>query len=297
MLQNKRLYYFTGITAIILVLVLCAFVIKSADNKTFERARREIMLRNAGHKLLLQSGDSTSRLLPVKQIAENEYQLQFEKQFTFKTDSLVAIIKEALNDERQSNDYVVNVTGCSTPDVLFGYAMLGSEKSSIKPCSGRKQPVGCYRINIIFKKNPPAISNPGYLMAGLPLLAFIGLLLFRPKRKIETPTITITETQTNNCIAFGNMLLDSKERCLLYNGKSIPLTSKECKLLLIFAQSPNQVIARERLQKQIWEDEGVIVGRSLDMFISRLRKKMADDQSVTLVNIHGKGFKLETVLS
>jgi DNA-binding response OmpR family regulator len=47
------------------------------------------------------------------------------------------------------------------------------------------------------------------------------------------------------------------------------------------------------LQKEIWEDEGIIVGRSLDVFISKLRKKLENDSAVKLVNIHGKGYKLE----
>jgi DNA-binding response OmpR family regulator len=71
------------------------------------------------------------------------------------------------------------------------------------------------------------------------------------------------------------------------------LTAKENKLLLIFARSPNAVIERTRLQKEIWEDEGVIVGRSLDMFISKLRKKLETDPSIQLINIHGKGYRLE----
>lgn len=293
MLKGKRFYYITGSAAIALMLILCAFVKKSAENETFETAKREIMLRNAGHHLLLQSGDSTSRVLPVKQIAENEYRLQFEKQFTFKPDSLVAIIKQALKNSGQATDYVVNVTGCSTPDVLFGYAMLGSEKNSIKPCSGRIQPVGCYRINIIFKNHSLSVTQTGYLVAGLPLLAFVGLLLLRPKRKTENNVSSVDNNNTGNSIAIGNMLLDKKQSCLLHDNKTISLTTKEYKLLCIFAHSPNQIIARERLQKEIWEDEGVIVGRSLDMFISRLRKKLVADKSVNLINIHGKGFKLE----
>jgi DNA-binding response OmpR family regulator len=78
-----------------------------------------------------------------------------------------------------------------------------------------------------------------------------------------------------------------------FAGNTIELTAKENKLLLIFARSPNTVIERGRLQKEIWEDEGVIVGRSLDMFISKLRKKLEGDLSIQLINIHGKGYKLE----
>jgi PAS domain S-box-containing protein len=76
---------------------------------------------------------------------------------------------------------------------------------------------------------------------------------------------------------------------LLINGKTIDLTGTETRLLLIFALSPNETIERSRLQKEIWEDEGVIVGRSLDMFISKLRKKLELDPNVKIVVVRGKG--------
>ena len=89
------------------------------------------------------------------------------------------------------------------------------------------------------------------------------------------------------------MLFDSKNRKLILNKNTIDLTGTEARVLLIFALSPNETIARSRLQKEIWEDEGVIVGRSLDMFISKLRKKLEVDPNIKIVVIRGKGYKLE----
>jgi DNA-binding response OmpR family regulator len=91
----------------------------------------------------------------------------------------------------------------------------------------------------------------------------------------------------------GSVLFDSKNRTLVINEKTIDLTATENRLMLIFALSPNKTIERSRLQKEIWEDEGVIVGRSLDMFISKLRKKMVIDPNINIVVIRGKGYKLE----
>lgn len=79
----------------------------------------------------------------------------------------------------------------------------------------------------------------------------------------------------------------------MLNEKTIDLTGTENRVLLIFASAPNEVIERTRLQKEIWEDEGVIVGRSLDMFISKLRKKLEVDPDIKIVVIRGKGYKLE----
>ncbi|MCH5715726.1 winged helix-turn-helix domain-containing protein [Niabella hibiscisoli] len=93
--------------------------------------------------------------------------------------------------------------------------------------------------------------------------------------------------------SLGTILFNAKERRLIVNENIIELTGTETRLLLIFAQSPNQTIERSRLQKEIWEDEGVIVGRSLDMFISKLRKKLEVDPNIKIVVIRGKGYKLD----
>ncbi|MGB1041616.1 MAG: helix-turn-helix domain-containing protein, partial [Flavobacteriales bacterium] len=61
----------------------------------------------------------------------------------------------------------------------------------------------------------------------------------------------------------------------------------------IFAESPNQIVKREELTKRVWEDNGVFVGRSLDTYVSKLRKKLNSDESIKLTNVHGIGYKLE----
>jgi hypothetical protein len=75
-------------------LICVAFSMVGSDD--FDIARREVLLRRIGHEILLQSGDSTSRVLPVKKIAENEYQLSFENAFTFQPGFLVNTTRRLL---------------------------------------------------------------------------------------------------------------------------------------------------------------------------------------------------------
>jgi len=251
------------------------------------------MLRKIGHEVLLQSGDSTSRVLPVTRISENDYQIRFEKDFTFHPDSLVKIVRHALAGDKLANDYVVNVLNCSGKDVVFGYSISKNERDNLVPCSGRKQPKSCYRIDLVFKGSGITAVQKGYLIGGLPFLAFIGLMISK--------TFRIRKNKQGNAaegaviFKLGKLIFDSDKRHIANDDIVTELTSKENKLLLIFAKSPNLIIERSRLQKEIWEDEGVIVGRSLDVFISKLRKKLELDASVQLVNIHGKGYKLEII--
>ncbi len=94
-------------------------------------------------------------------------------------------------------------------------------------------------------------------------------------------------------VLIGTYSFSLSNQLLISDLETIELSDKEAKLLSIFAAQPNQLISREELLKKVWEDDGVFTGRSLDMFISKLRKKFKNDASVQITNVHGKGYKLE----
>ncbi|WP_199118242.1 helix-turn-helix domain-containing protein [Pedobacter sp. ASV28] len=286
-IKNKSLF---GLMLLWPIILLCAGFSLSPNND-FDLAKQELLFRKIGHEILWHAGDSTSRVLPVKKIAGNEYQIRFENEFTFQPDSLVKIIRSALLKDHQINNYIVNVLNCSGKEVVFGYAIAKEEKNDIVPCSGRPQPKGCYLVSLKFQKAGMSLSQKDYLMGGIPLLAFVGLLFFR-FGKMRGKQVGLQPA--HKVFKIGNTLFEVEKRSLVCAETTTVLTAKESKLLLIFAKSPNTIIERGRLQKEIWEDEGVIVGRSLDMFISKLRKKLEGDLSVQLINIHGKGYKLQT---
>lgn len=286
LLSEKRKYLFALILLLFISVICVAF---SMDGDGFDNSRREILLRRIGHETLLQSGDSTSRVLPVKKIGENEYQIRFENDLTFQPDSLVNITRRLLAKDPRARDYIVNVLYCGSSSVAYGYAISNNEKDDIVACIGRKQPRACYMINIKFKPAGINTVKNRYLLGSLPLLAFVGFLFLRPVKSKKA----LPEVQSTGTFNLGSVLFDPESRKLVINGKTIDLTITETRVLRIFALSPNETIERGRLQKEIWEDEGVIVGRSLDMFISKLRKKLEFDPNIKIVVIRGKGYKLE----
>lgn len=282
--------YLLGSMLFLLISVICvAFSMEDSDD--FDISRREVLLRRIGHELLLQSGDSTSRVLPVKKIAENEYQISFENDLTFQPDSLVNTTRRLLEKDPLARDYVVNVLNCGNSSVVYGYAISKNRKDDIITCRGRKQPTACYKINVKFKALGINTAKSRYLLGSLPFLAFIGFLFLRSvkPRKTALPEAV----QHTGMITLGAVSFDAQNHKLIINGETIDLTGTETRVLHIFALSPNETIERSRLQKEIWEDEGVIVGRSLDMFISKLRKKLEPDPNIRIVVIRGKGYKLE----
>jgi hypothetical protein len=269
----------------------------------FDFARREILLRRIGHEILLQSGDSVSRVLPVKKVAKNEYQISFENAFTFGPDLLVQTTKRLLANDPLASDYVVNVLNCGDSSVAYGYAISGNKKDDIIACLGRAQPKACYLISIKFQSAETNTAMIGYLLGGLALLGVAGYIFFRrakprtvlPENGSAIPEDYPTRFQhpSTSMFTLGSMSFDAETRKLMMAEKTIDLTRTETRVLRIFAASPNEAIERSRLQKEIWEDEGVIVGRSLDMFISKLRKKLEPDPTIKIAVIRGKGYKLQ----
>ena len=275
--------------------VLCLIVVSGvlAGNvgleSSFAATKQIIALRQVGHEVLLQSGDTTSRVLPVSKINETEYQIRFEEKLSFQPDSLVSIVKRSLSKSGLNSDYIVSVLSCKNMEVVYGYAIQSTQKNEIVPCLKRVQPIDCYLINIKFHDHTLISNNQQKsLLQGMPVVLALGycvyaFVIIRKK----------THPKSGKDIRLGETIFNPEAQYVLINGIKTELTVKETSILLIFAKNPNEVIDRSRLQKEIWEDEGVIVGRSLDVFISKLRKKLANDYALQLVNIHGKGYKLE----
>jgi hypothetical protein len=294
-----------GAVAILCLIPLINVTRLNAKDENFSDEAMNLVMRKIGHYILLSVGDSASRVLPIQRLGENEFQIRFESRFTFIPDTLINIVERLIIAHHLSRDYIVNVYDCSTKEVIFGYAMLENRQNNIVACTGRTQPVRCYYINIHFAKEVVASSQTPYIFAGFGLLAigffFVGAQLWKKNRHhVQSHRrgniAPDTSTAQRPFLTLGKALFYFENQYLVIDGETIELTAKESKLLHIFAENPNQIIERNRLQKEVWEDEGVIVGRSLDMFISKLRKKLSSDSSLKLSNIHGKGYKLETML-
>ncbi|MFH0867492.1 MAG: response regulator transcription factor [Bacteroidota bacterium] len=90
---------------------------------------------------------------------------------------------------------------------------------------------------------------------------------------------------------FGIYTFDSINMMLLSPGKEQHLTRKESELLKILCQNRNQILTREIALKRVWGDDDYFIGRSMDVFITKLRKYLKDDARISIANVHGTGFK------
>jgi hypothetical protein len=388
------------IRSVISVVMLAIFFTASSFAKHSDpdlRAKQvNIIIRQIGHRLLLQAGDSTSRVLPVTEIKDGTFLLRFENQLVFRNDSLMMMSKGLLPRTEFPSGYTVTVHDCLKAGIVYGF-QISNTSPDILPCRGRSQPPGCYLIEFTFpdfyennedqekadikrpieepkssqaeevKANPvefketivaddgdPLIEKPesfktarkktneklkqskkttadyerlteeiktfkidhpeanpkleeynttsfdysliNVVYSGMLILLGVTLLITRFGKKmtpLQDQNHAIVKEPVPEFAALGKFLFDAKSRRLLFGNEAISLTDKENKILELLNQSFGELILRETLMQKIWLNEGVITGRSLDMFVSKLRKKLSSDPDLRITNVHGKGYKLE----
>lgn len=285
----KQKHLFASLLAVLAFLIIFIYWAFQQESD-MENSKNEIVLREIGHELLNSSKDSTSKVLPIKMLSANEFQIRFENKFSFSPDSLVVIVQKNMEISTFPREYSVNVLQCSSKEVVYGFLITLNDKQDIIPCIGRSIPSDCYIISIKFiPENNIFFNNKILFFAFLLLvLSFLFWCIFnRNKEKLFHQKESIKNIQ------IGKYFFYYEQHYVKYEDVKIVLTSKESKLLYIFFTSPNEIIDRNILQKEVWENEGVIVTRSLDMFISKLRKKLNKDPLVNIINIHGIGYKFE----
>jgi len=107
------------------------------------------------------------------------------------------------------------------------------------------------------------------------------------KRQLTQPVID------EFLFSIGSYEFDSKLRVIVHNGNKQKLSPKEADLLKLLCQNKNELLSRETALRKIWGEDGYFTARSMDVFITKLRKYLKDDPNIEIKNIHGSGFLLE----
>lgn len=117
------------------------------------------------------------------------------------------------------------------------------------------------------------------------LLARVTAVLRRTNKMRSTESLEVN-------FKISSYDFNSEKQVLLFNGIEQKLTTKESQLLRLLCIHNNDVLDRTFALKSIWHDDNYFNGRSMDVYIAKLRKYLKDDSKVEIINIHGKGFKL-----
>lgn len=90
----------------------------------------------------------------------------------------------------------------------------------------------------------------------------------------------------------GKFIFDPEKRTISIEGNEERLTTKENHLLKLLTKNKNEVLDRQAALRAIWGDDNYFNGRSMDVYIAKLRKILRQDDSIEIMNVHGRGFKL-----
>jgi DNA-binding response OmpR family regulator len=117
-------------------------------------------------------------------------------------------------------------------------------------------------------------------------------LLLRIKAILRRYNEANEKKPENSIFEFGSYTFDYNRQILVFQGKDQKLTSKEAELLKLLCENLNNVLDRSVALNKIWYDDSYFNARSMDVYITKLRKYLKEDDSVNLINVHGVGFKL-----
>lgn len=273
-------------SSIMLIVILVAAVAFINKKNEIPEKHVEVVLRNIGHQLLLSAKDSSSRVLPVKKIDENTYQVSFQNEVGFISDTLINIVQRTFQKNALANDYIVNLRNCDQKETVLAFEING-KTGDLTPCRGRKLEVGCYVIEIDLLKETK--FNFFWLLL---LIIPLGLVGFYAKNKFRKKEEKEPISDNNDFIPLGSFQFYADNNVLKIGDNNIILSENETKALKIFSENINQIVEREKLMKEIWEDKGIVViSRNVDVLVSKLRKKLSDDNAIKFINVHGRGYK------
>ena len=108
----------------------------------------------------------------------------------------------------------------------------------------------------------------------------------------RTGTNEANEKPAERIFNIGDYHFDYTTQIITYKGQQQKLSTKEAELLRLLCLKKNTVLTREEALLTIWHDDNYFNGRSMDVFLSKLRKYLKDDPRVEILNVHGRGYKL-----
>jgi hypothetical protein len=277
-------------TAIIAFVITTALAFIGKKNQP-DNKHTEVVLRNIGHQLLLSANDASSRVLPIKQVNHKTYQISFQSEVRVVADSLINIVQRTFQKNALAADYIIHLKDCTQKQTVLAFE-LNSQTGDLTPCRGRTLATGCYLIEIQLVQANTFNMHWLWLLT-LPLVLAALFMQWKQRKHGTKDAPPVATAEAGAYIAVGRFQFFAGGNLLKVGDKTTILSEKEAKALKIFLQNINQVVERESLMKEIWENEGtVVISRNVDVLVSKLRKKLSDDEALKILTIPGRGYKL-----
>ena len=295
--------YQTYVLWVAISIMTCLFFTKAVANYNDHDAQLEVVMRSIGHEVMLAHGDSTSRILPIEKEG-NRYFIQFDTEFVFQASKLIGAVDKAAQQTDLVKNYLVEMRDCTTDEIIHSYQVVGAANLSSIPCGLREQPKALYVLQILLLEDvqddltqqlsstQSMDGTPTYFGGLLSYLSWpitiILLIIIWQRNKKKEPHSDID----SEVIQIGNYLFDPRVMTLSLANKKVTLSGKESDLLSFLYLSVNKTVERDTILQNVWGDQGDYVGRTLDVFISKLRRKLEDDPTVKITSLRGVGYRL-----
>lgn len=276
----------------LLALVFTSIQLPNVDK---EEQHLKVILRMVGDEFLLQMGDSTSRIMPIEK-HQGRYVLEFENEFEFDPDMLSFSAIKIFEEAGFESDFILETRNCITNEVVHSFEVSSKLDDSLIPCRGRQLPNGCYEVYVTILKGEtspplPIKKEPAKTDYSFVYLIVLGVLILGAVLWFLSQRKKVFTTYTDR-IQIGEYQFDKNGMKLIYKGKVEDLSSKEASLLDLLFSNVNETVTRESILQVVWGDDGDYLGRTLDVFISKLRKKLESDSNLKIVNIRGVGYRI-----
>ncbi|MDW3196561.1 MAG: winged helix-turn-helix domain-containing protein [Cytophagales bacterium] len=267
-----------------MILIIIAADQFELPNEILRSQKQHLELRAIGDRLLHDANDATSVVPPIQQINEHTLRLRLHQSMAINPDRLADLSIKHLNEEVALHS-VIQVLDSQTEAVVYGFEIDHTQALDI-PCLGRILPEANYVVEVSFYDPIPLEGNfPSLTFASASLLLTIFGFSFLKEKKPN-------QNQKDPEMSDG-WKLDLALAQIQSKDQRIQLTEKESQIMAILFEHIEQLVTRDHLIEEVWLKHGIVTSRSLDMYISRLRKKLGPLNAFEIVNQHGKGYILK----
>ena len=256
-----------------------------------------LALREIADRILKQNQDRFSPIPPILAEGGGAYLIRLGTDVDYA--SLRALVDATLKRHAIRADYRLSLIESQSREITLGFLAYERDENKEVACADREPTAACFdvRLTLLGQETQVPITqtahSPQPIRWWLMGLAIGFPLLLLGWRKKPAPVVEKEAAADGWEVKTGMTAFHPVNQSLKINNAITQLTFREAKLLNYFFEHANLVLERDTILEAVWGDEGIIVGRSLDVFVSRLRKKLKADPGLNIVNVHGVGYRLE----
>lgn len=263
-----------------------------ANTPNAEQRHIEVALRTIGHQLMQAVCNDTS-VVSVKPIDNDAYKLSFTAPFSFDPGHLYIPALEVIKAYGIQQTCYFEIRSCKDGSALYNMEIWTGISPSMIPCEGRILPEDYYDLYIhLYDLSDKADQETTWLPWWTYPILLVAMILSALMYIRHRASSSIASLQASGGIAIGTYIFDSMALTLRHDQEVATLSHKEATLLQYLHNHQGETVSRSELLSKVWGDDGDYIGRTLDVYVSKLRKRLQADPLVKITNERGVGYRM-----